>query len=306
MSEVGLVPFARVALEVSREVVPAYSHRFSPQRFTQPQLLAILCLMRYEDWTFRAAEVRLAEHGELRRALELQAVPDYSTLFRFMLRVEEKMIAQVLAEVVRRFQSRRPTPGKEQSTVAVDATGLAPGSTSTFFIRRREQHGGAPMPWRYWVKWLLAIDTRLRLILAQKAHQGPVNDCATLPPLLDEVVTTLPLATVLADAEFDSERNHRHIREQCRAKSVIPAKGTRPEWKLHGVRAQMRAAFPAKAYRQRVHAETVFSAIKRKLSARAPGRSLITPRKQALLLGLAYNLYRLWRRALLQLPVANA
>jgi len=112
MSEVGLVPFARVALEVSREVVPAYSHRFSPQRFTQPQLLAILCLMRYEDWTFRAAEVRLAEHRELKRALELQAVPDYSTLFRFMLRVEEQVIAQVLAEVVRRFQSRRPAPGK--------------------------------------------------------------------------------------------------------------------------------------------------------------------------------------------------
>src|SRR5437763_8681582 len=89
MSEVGLVPVARVLLEMSREVVPAYSHRFSPQRFTQPQLLAILCLMRYEDWTFRAADVRLAEHGALRRALELQAVPDYSTLFRFMLRVEE-------------------------------------------------------------------------------------------------------------------------------------------------------------------------------------------------------------------------
>src|SRR5437899_2505056 len=99
MSEVGLVPFARVALEVSREVVPAYSHRFSPQRFTQPQLLAILCLMRYEDWTFRAAEVRLAEHGELRGTLELQDVPDYTTLFRFMLRVEEQVIAQVLAEV---------------------------------------------------------------------------------------------------------------------------------------------------------------------------------------------------------------
>ena len=28
MSEVGLVPFARVALEVSQEVVPVYSHRF--------------------------------------------------------------------------------------------------------------------------------------------------------------------------------------------------------------------------------------------------------------------------------------
>jgi hypothetical protein len=81
MSEVGLVPFARVALEVSREVLSPYSHRFSPQRFKQPQLLAILCLMRYEDWTFRAAEIRLAEHGELRRALELQVVPDHSTFF---------------------------------------------------------------------------------------------------------------------------------------------------------------------------------------------------------------------------------
>src|SRR5438094_5313204 len=96
-----------------------------------------------------------------------------------MLRVEEKMIAQVLAEVVRRFQSRRSASGQAKSTVAVDATGLAPGAISTFFIRRREQHGGAAMPWRYWLKWLLAVDTRLRVILAQKAHQGPVM---TAPP----------------------------------------------------------------------------------------------------------------------------
>ena len=210
-----------------------------------------------------------------------------------MLRVEEQLIAQVLAEVVRRFQSRKPAPGNGKSTVAVDATGLAPGAISTFFIRRREQHGGAAMPWRYWLKWLLAVDTRLRVILAQKAHQGPINDCATLRPLLDEVAPGSSIGTVLADAEFDSERNHRHIREQIGAQSIIPAKRGKPGWKIHGVRAQMRAAFPAERYRQRVHAETVFSAIKRKLSAKAPGRSLATQRKQALLLGLAYNIYKL-------------
>jgi IS5 family transposase len=294
MNEIGLVPFARVALAVCREVVPPYSHRFSPRRFTQPQLLAILCLMRYEDWTFRAAEVRLAEHGELRRALELQAVPDYSTLFRFMLRLKEELLDEVLREVVRRLQRNRPAPGKQKSTVAVDATGLAPGSISTFFIRRREQHGGARMPWRYWLKWLLAVDTRLRIILAQKAHRGPVNDCARLRPLLDEVVQNISIGKVVADAEFDSERNHRHIREQIGAESIIPAKRGKATWKLHGIRAQMRAAFPVEAYRHRVHAETVFSAIKRKLSARAPGRSVATQRKQALLLGLAFNFYRLW------------
>jgi hypothetical protein len=50
MSEVGLVPFVRVALEAGREVMPAYSHRFWPRRFTQPQWLGILRLRRDERW----------------------------------------------------------------------------------------------------------------------------------------------------------------------------------------------------------------------------------------------------------------
>jgi hypothetical protein len=82
MAEVGLVTFARVALRVGQTVLPAYRSKFSKHRFTQPQLLAMLCPMRYEDWTFREAEVRLAEHCELRAALGLDYVPDYTTLYR--------------------------------------------------------------------------------------------------------------------------------------------------------------------------------------------------------------------------------
>jgi hypothetical protein len=46
-------------------------------------------------------------------------------------------------------------------------------------------------------------------------------------------------------------------------------------------------------YRRRSLIESVSSAVKRKLSARAPGRTLGTQCLQALLLGIAYNLYRL-------------
>jgi hypothetical protein len=46
----------------------------------QPQWLAILCLMLYEDWTFWEAEVRLAEHRELRQVLRPTSVPDFTTL----------------------------------------------------------------------------------------------------------------------------------------------------------------------------------------------------------------------------------
>jgi hypothetical protein len=59
----------------------------------------------------------------------------------------------------------------------------------------------------------------------------------------------------------------------------------------------MRASFPPARYRQRALVEGVFSAAKRKLSSRAPGRLLITQHLQVLLLGLAYDIYRV-RRAL--------
>jgi hypothetical protein len=101
------------------------------------------------------------------------------------------------------------------------------------------------------------------------------------------------IGLVLADAEFDSERNHRYVRQVVRAQSVIPAKRGKKTWRIHGVRAQMREAFPQKQYCRRSLVESVFSSVKRKLSARAPGRTLCMQRRQALLLGLAYNLYRL-------------
>src|SRR2546430_911169 len=75
--------------------------------FTQPQLLVVLCLMRYEDWTFREAETRLREHQELRAALRLPAVPDYTTLYRFLRRLEDDTVDRGLSETVRWLRRRR-------------------------------------------------------------------------------------------------------------------------------------------------------------------------------------------------------
>ena len=75
MAEVGLLPFARIALQVSRAVLPRYRSRFSKHQFTQPQLLAILCLMRYEDWTFAKPRCGSANIANCVRALGLPACP---------------------------------------------------------------------------------------------------------------------------------------------------------------------------------------------------------------------------------------
>ncbi len=55
----------------------------------------------------------------------------------------------------------------------------------------------------------------------------------------------------------------------------------------------MRRRFPRKVYAQRAVIEAVISCAKRKLSARAPGRTAQTQSLQALVLGVAFNIYRL-------------
>jgi IS5 family transposase len=292
MAEVGLVLFAKTALAVMHEVMPPYGSKFSKHTFTQPQLMTILCLMRFEDWTFREAEVRLAEHSDLRSALDLERVPDHTTLYRFMRRVTDKMLDEVLVAIATRLMPRRRGRKQKKAVAAVDATGLSPGSVSTFFINRRTDRGEG-LEWRHWCKWTIVIDVLRRCVLAQAARQGPYNDCATLRPLVSAAHEVTPVGLVLADAEFDSERNHRHIREVISADSIIPAKRGKAEWKIKGVRAQMRRRFPRKRYSQRTQVESVFSVVKRKLSAKAPGRSTETQRRQAMLLGVAYNLYLL-------------
>jgi hypothetical protein len=298
MAEVGLVRFAHVAREVAEAVLPTYRSKYSKHLFTQPSLLAILCLMRYEDWTFREAEVRLGEHQELCAALGVERVPDYTTLYRFLRRLDREVLTQALTAAVARLPPATSTP--EGMMVAVDATGFSPTAASRYFVDLTRNRG-TERTRQHWPKWVVAVDVLRRVVLGQLAYAGPANASSTLRPVVDQARQTGVIGLVVADAEFDSERNHHHIRDCLGADSIIPAKRGKSTWQLHGIRAQMRANFPTARYRQRTLVESVFSAAKRKLSSRAPGRLPATQHLQVLLLGLAYDIYRVRRALLLSL-----
>jgi hypothetical protein len=147
-------------------------------------------------------------------------VPDYTTLYRFLTLLQEDDVARVMQEIVRRMPGRWRSP----AMVAVDATELAQGAVSSYFIRRVEHFGQKQRSWKHWLKWLAVVDVNRQIILAQGARQAPWNDCATLPRLVTQAHQYTPVGCVLADAEFDSERNHTFCRDQLKANSVIPAK----------------------------------------------------------------------------------
>lgn len=122
--------------------------------------------MRYEDCTFREAEVRFNEHTELRSVLKLNSVPDYTTLYRFLARLSEQDVARVMHETVLRMLGRR----RIFATVAVDATGPVQAAVSSYFIRRVEHFGQKQRPWIHWLKWLAMVDVERQIIPAQSAR----------------------------------------------------------------------------------------------------------------------------------------
>ncbi len=74
------IALARAALEAGKEALSDYSCPKSPHKFTQPQLFAMLILKQFFKLDYRGVVAWLSKWAELREALDLERVPNYSTL----------------------------------------------------------------------------------------------------------------------------------------------------------------------------------------------------------------------------------
>jgi hypothetical protein len=81
--------FAREALDAARVTLPAYSSKYSRKDFTQHQLFATLALKTFLKTDYRGIQAQLADWSDLRDALGLSKVPDYSTLQKFLKRLKK-------------------------------------------------------------------------------------------------------------------------------------------------------------------------------------------------------------------------
>ena len=155
--------------------------------------------------------MRLSEHREWREILPLRSVPDYTTLYRFLRRLDDHTIPRGVGETVRQWRR-----GKKHVRVSAarDGTGLSDNAVSTFFLRRSEQHSRGRTRHRQWLQWLVVADGKQQILLAQHARPGPWCDTRALPALLHAAGQRVPVREVLADAEFDSQANHEYIRQQ--------------------------------------------------------------------------------------------
>lgn len=86
----SVVAVAREALAVASAALPPYSHAFSPRKYTQAQLVAMLAVREFLGLDYRSTEQLLKEWSDLREALGLKKVPHWTTLEKAEKRILKK------------------------------------------------------------------------------------------------------------------------------------------------------------------------------------------------------------------------
>ena len=257
------------ALKVAEEALPAYSHRFSPKKFTLHQLFACLVLKDFYDLTYRGTMGLLTDGDSLAAAIGLTKIPHWTTLQKAADRLLlSRSFRRLLSVTVERAKRATIIRGRVR-LAAADTSGFESRHTSRYYAQRRKTTGKdgrqRRVVYRRYPKLGVTCDAESHFILAARASQGPQPDFGDFEPLVRAAQARVGLKTIAADAGFDSEANHELARDELGIQSLIPAEHGRPGLREPAgrYRRQMKRHLRESRYGQRWQVETVYSMIKR-------------------------------------------
>ena len=286
-----------VALATGKEAFSDYSHKFSPKKFTRPQLFACLVLKEFEKKDYRGICQLLADCSDLREAIQLSVVPHFTTLQKASRRLLKLSKARCLIDQTLRRLCRR---ARHVRYAAVDSSGFEAHHASRYFIWRTSAKNKGKTPkkrhsYRRYGKLMLIISCATHAILAAVPSAGPTPDVDQLDGVMAELPPTITLGNMVGDAGFDSAHNHGLLRDYHGMRSTIPATAGRPlkdpkALPADKYRRLMKTRFNKKAYRQRPQVETVFSMLKRNLGSALRGRSHWSRCRDMLLRVITHNI----------------
>lgn len=235
--------FATLALQLGQATLPRFAHKFSPQRFTLPQLAACVLLKEYRQLDWRGIEALLELSPALRHTLGLKRTPDFSTLWRFAQRwLAAPRLGRLLAELLRRL-------ALPPVSVAVDSTGLDPGRTSRYYVTRQRQRDHR----KRYVKLSLSIAVGRLVAASVVADWGPCNDKTEWPQLLTETQQRVVVRELYADAGDDAEWAHHWCRNPWGIRSWIRPAVHRADGTAGGYwRSRMAQGLPSHYGRRKV------------------------------------------------------
>ena len=285
---------AQLAYITAQRCVPAYRHEFSPKKFTQDQLVACLVLKEFFRTDYRGLAEILKDSSDLKRILELETIPHFTTFQKAAHAILQKQTIKKLIKEIVRVAIELKIMKEKTARSAIDSTGLESGHTSRYFIKRRERGEKnlyQATSYKRFPKLALACDTTTHIITGALSLRGPSPDIVHFKKLIKEMLSINTPTVLLADAGYDSEESHRFIREKLHMHIIIPPLIGRKTGKLPTgpYRREMATKFDRKTYGQRWQAETVNSMIKRNLGEELSTKSYWSQCREIMLKVFAHN-----------------
>lgn len=181
----------------------------------------------------------------------------------------------------------------------MDATGLEARHVSVYYRMRRGEAKRRRRRRRAWPKLTAVVHLRTHLIVSAVTGRGPTQDSPEFTPALRQAAAVLALDTVLGDAGYDAEHNHRLCREALGIRSTVinlNPRNTGRRWPATPYRREMRRRFPTDLYHQRWHIESAFSRHKRRLGSALTARRTASQQRELVLRVLTHNVMIVRRR----------
>ncbi len=219
----------QAAHEAACRALPAHRHRFSPKKFTQPQLLACLVLKEFARPDDRGLAAHLTDHPDLLELTGLKAVPHFTTFQKAAARLLKATPARQLFDAVLDRALRLKVRKRRVPLAAVDGTGLESRHVSRYYVKRRDKTGTGTQVTTYsrYPKVVLVNDCHSHLVLAAVPGRGPASDLGLFKAALKQAAGRARVGTLLADADFDGEWVHEHVRSYG-IRTLIPPERGRP------------------------------------------------------------------------------
>jgi hypothetical protein len=258
----------QVAHALGKQRLRTYWHRFSPKKFTLPQLFACLVLKEFLRLDYRKLSALLEDAPSLAAAIELKQVPHFSTFQKAAARLLVFRRVQLLLDETVRAATDERIMRKHVALAAIDGTGFETRHISAYFVKRRARACKTAYETTTYTRYPVAnvlCDCDSHLVLGVVTGRGPGPDDPYFRPVVEQAAQRVKIAALAADAGYDSEAAHTYAREQCGCRTLIPATRGRPtSQRLRGYwRQRMRTRFNHAKYGQRWQVETVNSMIKR-------------------------------------------
>jgi len=291
---------ALVALDVGKEALAAYCHRFSPKVFTQPQLFACLILKAFFKTDYRGIMGILADTPSLCEAIGLKKVPHWTTLQKASKRLlRNAPVQELLDATVARYRRPRRRKGRRRvRRSAVDSSGFESHHSSHYFVRRRAKgrKDWQKTTYKTFPKLALLADCDSHLVLAAIAERGPGPDITHFERIICQAYPRARMETLLADAGYDAEWVHEVAREDLGIRTIIPPKiGRATEKAPTGYyRRVMSQRIHLTCYGQRWQVETTVSMIKRRLGSAVNARSYWSQSRALMLKAVTHNILILY------------